>query len=379
MTIMRQETPEGRDPERWRSARAWLRRLPGWGIRTVQEVQKERTVILQDMLRRMMKQEELKELEWAVENEGVQLRIVWTGDEQRNAQTPQTPKLREAARGEELIGGTVRQRGKKGYVAGKITGFDGSDYDVRLYNGLQMKWSEEDVRDRWVADQYTIRRGWTALDQKTLQTGVKGVVARKVEETKHRHVVPFPSKIDGNVWAVMETWYTCTMKAPDTGQVRTLLREGRDKQAAELLVTQGTLFWAPALTWQGWAASVSTSKAGWWVRATGVRMEKQEVILEIRSVQRAEFHRQGDIRVDGPDPKKGATVGVETGNAGDGPSHGRTGRGRAGEERWGVPSMRGIAGIQGEGAESGSRKERGAAGSPNTAATREEGCGTACH
>jgi hypothetical protein len=203
----------------------------------------------------MMKQEELKELEWAVENEGVQLKIVWTGEEQRHAQTPQTPKLREAARGEELIGGTVRQRGKKGYVAGKITGFDGSDYDVRLYNGLQMKWSEEDVRDRWVADQYTIRRGWTAHDQKTLQTGVRGVVARTVEETKHRHVVPFPSKIDGNEWAVMETWYTCTMKAPDTGPVRTLLREGRDKQAAELLVTQGTLFWAPALTWQGWTAS----------------------------------------------------------------------------------------------------------------------------
>jgi ribonuclease HI len=174
-----------------------------------------------------------------------------------------------------------------------------------------MKWSEEDVRDRWVADQYTIRRGWTAQDQKTLQTGVKRVMARKVEETKHRHVVPFPSKIDGNEWAVMETWYTCIMKAPDTGQVRTLLREGRDKQAAELLVTQGTLFWAPALTWQGWAASAPTSKAGWWVRATGVRMEKQEVILEIRSVQRDEFHRQGDIRVDGPDTlRKGQPWGL---------------------------------------------------------------------
>ena len=140
---------------------------------------------------------------------------------------------------------------------------------------------------------------------------MKGVVARKVEETKHRHVVPFPSKIDGNAWAVMETWYTCTMKAPDTGQVHTLLREGRDKQAAELLVTQGTLFWAPALTWQGWAASASTSKTGWWVRATGVRMEKQEIILEIRSVQRDEFHRQGDIRVDGPDTlRKGQPWGL---------------------------------------------------------------------
>ena len=28
-------------------------------------------------------------------------------------------------------------------------------------------------------------------------------------------------------------------------------------------------------------------------------MEKQEIILEIRSVQRDKFHRQGDIRVDG--------------------------------------------------------------------------------
>ena len=33
-------------------------------------------------------------------------------------------------------------------------------------------------------------------------------------------------------------------------------------------------------------------------------MEKQEIILEIRSVQRDEFHRQGDIRVDGPDTLK---------------------------------------------------------------------------
>ncbi len=31
-------------------------------------------MILPDMLRRMMRQEELKELEWAVENEGVQQR-----------------------------------------------------------------------------------------------------------------------------------------------------------------------------------------------------------------------------------------------------------------------------------------------------------------
>ena len=104
---------------------------------------------------------------------------------------------------------------------------------------------------------------------------MRSLVAKTVEEMKHRHVVPFPSKINGNEWAVMETWYTCIMKAPDTGQVRTLLREGRDKQAAELLETQGTLFWAPALTWQGWTASASTSKAGWWVRATGARMRSR--------------------------------------------------------------------------------------------------------
>jgi hypothetical protein len=37
------------------------------------------------------------------------------------------------------------------------------------------------------------------------------------------------------------------------------------------------------------------------VRATGVRMEKKKkLILEIRSVQRDEFHRLGDIRVHGP-------------------------------------------------------------------------------
>jgi hypothetical protein len=40
-------------------------------------------------------------------------------------------------------------------------------------------------------------------------------------------------------------------------------------------------------------------------------MEKQEVILEIRSVQRDEFHRQGDIRVDGPDTlRKGQPWGL---------------------------------------------------------------------
>jgi hypothetical protein len=60
-----------------------------------------------------------------------------------------------------------------------------------------MKWSEEHVRDRWVADHYTIRRGWTAHDQKTLQTGVRIVVVRTVEETKHRHVVPFPMGMSG--------------------------------------------------------------------------------------------------------------------------------------------------------------------------------------
>jgi hypothetical protein len=36
------------------------------------------------------------------------------------------------------------------------------------------------------------------------------------------------------------------------------------------------------------------------VKATGVRKEGNQLTLEIRSVQRDEFHRLGDIRVDGP-------------------------------------------------------------------------------
>ena len=148
MIIMRQEAPEGREPGRWRSARKWLRKLPGWGISTLQEVQKERSLILPETMRQMMKEEEVKELEWAVESEGVQLKVVWAREGQRQAQTPRAPKLREAARGEELLGGTVRKKGKKGYVAGKVIGFDGREYDVRLCNGKQVKWSEEEVRDR---------------------------------------------------------------------------------------------------------------------------------------------------------------------------------------------------------------------------------------
>jgi hypothetical protein len=80
----------------------------------------------------------------------------------------------------------------------------------------------------------------------------------------------------------------------EIGQVRALLMEGSDRQAADLLVTQGILFWAPAKTWPEWLAASPTSKAGWWVRATGVRMEKKHIILEFRSVQRDEFHRLGD-------------------------------------------------------------------------------------
>jgi hypothetical protein len=34
-------------------------------------VQKERNVILPEMMRQIMKEEEVRELEWAVENEGV--------------------------------------------------------------------------------------------------------------------------------------------------------------------------------------------------------------------------------------------------------------------------------------------------------------------
>jgi hypothetical protein len=62
------------------------------------------------------------------------------------------------------------------------------------------------------------------------------------------------------------------------------------------------LFWASAKTsktWPEWIAVSPTSKAGWWVRIT-VRMEKKQIILEICSVQRDEFHRLGDIRMDGP-------------------------------------------------------------------------------
>ena len=60
------------------------------------------------------------------------------------------------------------------------------------------------------------------------------------------------------------------------------------------------LFWPPAKTWPEWIAVSPTSKTGWWVKATGVRKEGNQLTLEIRSVQRDEFHRLGDIRVDGP-------------------------------------------------------------------------------
>jgi hypothetical protein len=186
------------------------------------------------------------------------------------------------------------------YVAGKVIGFEGTEYEVRLSSGQQVKWSEEEVRHGWIEDQYIMRRGWTAKDQRTLQEGVRGVVAKKVQEKRHRHVSPFPSRIDGKEWEVEETWYTCSMKAPSVGRAKALLVEGEDLQAAELLVAQGTLFWAPANTWPEWIAASPTSKTGWWVKATGVRREGKQLTLEIRSVQRDEFHRLGDIRVDGP-------------------------------------------------------------------------------
>jgi hypothetical protein len=90
------------------------------------------------------------------------------GGGERQDQTPGAPKLRDAARGAELIAGTVRQRGKKGYVAGRVTGFEGREYDVRFSSGQQVKWSEEEVRHGRIDDQYIMRRGWTAQDQKTL-------------------------------------------------------------------------------------------------------------------------------------------------------------------------------------------------------------------
>jgi hypothetical protein len=207
----------------------------------LQEVQKERSVILPEIMRQIMKEEEVRELEWAVENEGVQMKVVWAGERQRQAQTPPAPKFIEEARGEELIGGTVREKGKKGYVAGKVIGFEGREYDIRLCNGKQVKWAEEEVRDRWIVDQYIMRRGWTAQDQRTLQAGVRGVVAKTMKTVKQRHVTLFPSKIDEREWEATET-YTCTMKTSEIGQVRALLMEVSDSQAADLLVIQGTVF-----------------------------------------------------------------------------------------------------------------------------------------
>jgi hypothetical protein len=62
-----------------------------------------------------------------------------------------------------------------------VIGFDGREHDVRLCNGQQMKWSEEEVRDRWTVDKYIMRRGWTAQDQKTLQSGVRLSERRRSE------------------------------------------------------------------------------------------------------------------------------------------------------------------------------------------------------
>ena len=101
----------------------------------------------------------------------------------------------------------------------------------------------------------------------------------------------------------------------------TLLMEGEDLQAAELLVTQGTLFWAPAKTFPEWIAVLPTSKTGWWVKATGTRKEWKQITLEIRSVQRDELHRLVDISKGGrtTQHQSGAGMEAKTGLAGDGP------------------------------------------------------------
>ena len=67
---------------------------------------------------------------------------------------------------------------------------------------------------------------------------MRSVVAKTMKEMKNRHVVPSPSQIDGNAWEVTETWYTCTMKAPDLDQVRTLLMEGLDRERVLFIGTQ---------------------------------------------------------------------------------------------------------------------------------------------
>ena len=146
------------------------------------------------------------------------------------------------------------------------------------------------------------------------------------------------------------------------------ITHGRQRSAKlRLLVTQGTLFWAPAKTWPEWIAVSPTSKTGWWVKATGVRKEGKQLTLEIRSVQRDEFHRLGDIRVDGP-----ATIKAR-----------QAWRLRqvlqATTPAWAVlaeeelPTLRCTADISGHRDEGRGGKERGGEGAPNTETSGSDG------
>ena len=64
-----------------------------------------------------------------------------------------------------------------------MIGFEGTEYEVRLNSGQQVKWSEEEVRHGWTEDQYIMRRGWTVKDQRTHTAG-RG--ERSVSENRKR-------------------------------------------------------------------------------------------------------------------------------------------------------------------------------------------------
>jgi len=276
----------------------------------------------------MMREEEVKELEWAVGNQGAQMEVVWVGEGQRQAQTPGTPKLRDVARGAELIGGTVRQRGKKGYVAGKVIGFEGTEYEVRLSSGQQVKWSEEEVRHGWVEDQYIMRRGWTAKDQRTMQEGVRGVLAKTVKEKRHRHISQFPSRIDGREWEVKETWYTCTTRALTVGRAKTLLMEGKDLQAAKTARYTRNFVLGAGKDLAGMDSSLADDQDRMVGEGNGSKKGRESA--DTGNPQRTERRVPQTGRHKGgrtSQHQSGAGVEAETGLAGDGPHLGGTGGG----------------------------------------------------
>ena len=305
MTLMSQEAPEGRNGGNWRSARGLLRRLPEWGIYTVGDVRDGKQLILPEMLQSLMTLEEKEELRVGIEEIHGEFDVKWLGEEQRRVRTPKAPPLRPAAEGKELIGGRVKMSTRQGYVTGTVTNFDEAGYKMKMSNGEDLVWTLQEVQESWCASKHLMREGWTVEDQQALQSRVIRIVAEKEKVTKHRRVVPFPSRVDESEWEMSEKWYTCTMKAPELGEVsRLLFVTNKDEEAAELLVKEGITFWAPRQTWPTWESAATNTKTGWWVKAIRVRKESKRILLEIRSVHRDEFHRHGDIRVDGPNTLK---------------------------------------------------------------------------